>query len=244
MNNLSYQIMDASPVTVTVVMSSMLVTPFYLLATYVFSGDSPRAGARKGAIMASLFVAWGAVMIWFCLAGVPGRLGPLGNLVVPVCWLTPSLVLLVFRDWALAEPLSQRWLVGLQVWRVIGGVFLIEFARGNLPGAFAYPAGIGDILVGLLAIVALVKARGGAPGPTMIRAVLILGMLDFAGAFFFGITSSEGPVRLFEHDARSTVLTFPVGMIPLFLVPYAIFFHTLSWLTLRRSLRGGTAEQS
>ena len=225
-----YEIMDASPTTIIIVMAAMMVTPLHLLATFIFSG----ASARTGVILAALFMLWGATMTWFCLAGVPASLGPAGNLVVPACWVTPAALLLLFRKRVMAHPLSQRWLVGLQLWRVIGGVFLIELARGNLPGAFAYPAGIGDILAGLLALAALLTSRGGRIAAGRVVAVIVFGMADFISALFFGVTSGDGPLQLFESDAASTVLTFPTGMVPLFLVPYAIFFHTLSWLQLRR----------
>ena len=226
-----YTLMDAHPVTLIVVFSAMLVVPFYLFATYVFSG----ASAVKGVILASLFTAWGAVMVWFCLAQVQDDLELFGRFVVAICWLTPTVLLVVFRKWALSVPLSQPWLVGLQVWRVIGGVFLIEFGRGNLPGLFAFPVGIGDIIAGLLALGVLLAFRKAEHIPRWaIVAVLVVGIADFLGAFFFGTTTSSGPLQLFTHDARHTPLVFPVGLIPFFLVPYAIFFHALSWLSLRR----------
>ena len=224
-----YTLMDAHPLTLVVVMSAMLVVPFYLFAPYVFSG----ASARTGAILASIFVAWGALMTWFCLAQVHEGWGPLGQLITPVLWITPSLLLFFFRDWALAKPLSQRWLIGLQIWRVIGFVFLIEYARGNLPGVFAFPAGLGDVAVGLLAALVLWCYRNAKALPHLgIVTVLVVGIVDFMGAIFFGTTSSSGPIQLFTHDALHDPLVFPTGLIPLFLVPYAIFFHTLSWLTL------------
>ncbi|UCH46419.1 MAG: hypothetical protein JSU95_09790 [Betaproteobacteria bacterium] len=132
--------------------------------------------------------------------------------------------------------MSQRWLVGLQVWRVIEGLFLIEMARGNLPGMFAYPAGIGDIVVGVTAAVALIAYRSRAQLPrAALLTVLVLGVADFLGAFFFGFTASKGPQQLFFPEVTNDLLLFPTGMIPLFLVPYAIFFHTLSWLSLRQA---------
>jgi hypothetical protein len=54
-------------------------------------------------------------------------------------------------------------------------------------------------------------------------------MADFMSAFFFGFTSSEGsPLQLFFPAVTNQLILFPTGMIPLFLVPYAIFFHFLS----------------
>jgi hypothetical protein len=226
-----YELFDAHPVTLVVVMAALMVTPLHLLATYVFSG----ASARKGAIVAAVTLCWGAFMVWFCLARVVERSGPLGNLFVPMLWAAPSLLVWLARDWLLAEPLSQRWLIGLQLWRVIGALFLVEMARGQLPAIFALPAGIGDIAVALLAAVVLWRGRGKSELPAgAVIAVLALGIADFVSAFFFGFFSSAGPQQLFFPEVPNRALLFPTGLIPLFLVPYAIAFHTLSWLTLRR----------
>lgn len=235
-----YELMNAHPVTLIVIMAALLVTPFYAISTYVFSG----ASARKGALIGGAFLFWGAVMTWFCLAGAIQDLGPLGRLVVPFCWLAPSLILMIRRDWFLTAPLSQHWLIGLQIWRVIGGVFLIEMAGSNIPGIFAYPAGIGDILVALVAFGVLVRYRGRAeiPRPAVLL-VFGLGVADFLSAFFFGFTSSPGPQQLFFPEIVNNSLLFPTGMIPLFLVPYAIFFHTLSLLTLQREQRLGSSAK-
>ena len=73
-----------------------------------------------------------------------------GNLIVPISWLLPSLTLFWKRDWFLSQRLSQKWLIGHKLFEVIGGVFLIEMTLGNLPGIFAYPAGIGNIFVALV----------------------------------------------------------------------------------------------
>ncbi len=222
-----YNVLDAHPLTVMIVIGAFLVTPFYALATYAFSG----ASLRKGAQIGSVFLLWGALMFWVCLSDTPRALGLPGNLIVPLAWILPSLILIWRKAWFLDRPLSQKWLVGLQLFRVIGGVFLIEMTRGHIPGLFAYPAGIGDILAGLLALVVLVACRRqeSIPGP-LVLAVAGLGLADFASAFFFGITSSEGPLQLFQPPIANQLISFPTGLIPLFLVPYVIFFHTLSLL--------------
>lgn len=43
-----------------------------------------------------------------------------------------------------ATPLS--WLLAMQVYRVLGGIFLVLWTLGLLPGQFALRAGIGDVL--------------------------------------------------------------------------------------------------
>jgi len=225
------QVYDAHPATVIAIVAALMVTPFYVLATYVFSG----ASARKGLAIGAAFLAWGAAMTWACLADVVGLLGMPGNLVVPAAWLAPTLILLLARDWFLDQPLSQHWLVGLQLFRAVGGTFLIEMTRGHVPAVFAWPAGVGDLLVAAVAGAILVACRQRREIPAaLLLGLIALGVADFASAFFFGFTSSESPFQLFFPERPSRLIEFPTGMIPLFLVPYAIFFHGLSWLTLRR----------
>jgi hypothetical protein len=234
-----YEVMDAHPVTVIVVMAAFLVTPIYALATYTFSGASKRKGLRIGAAWLVL----GAFMFWVCVAAVPRRLGLPGNLIVPAMWITPSLILFVFRDWFVDRWLCQKWLIGLQLWRAIGGVFLIEMARGQIPGIFAYPAGIGDLLVALVAALVLIKYWNAKRIPgAAIALVIVLGVADFVSAFVFGFGSSETPVQIFFPEVPNNVIAFPTGMIPLFLVPYAIFFHVLSGLSYLRHERGPDAS--
>ena len=227
-----YELMNAHMLTVIILTGSMLFTPLYLFVTYVYSG----ASRQTGLTLAGLWLVFGAFMTWACLAQLPASLGPLGALIVPFCWIMPSLLLWLNRDTILRHPLSQHWLTGLQIFRVIGGVFLIEMIRQNIPGIFAYPAGIGDILVGVVALaVILIYGRRETLPRWSIMLVLVLGVLDFISAFFFGFFSSENPAQLFFPDVKNNLIMYPTGLIPLFLVPYAIFFHTLSWLSLRQS---------
>jgi hypothetical protein len=222
-----YEILDAHFLTVFIIVGSIMVTPIYIMAVYVFSG----ASSKKGLQIGSAFLIWGSFMVWACLSQISAKLGLLGNLVVPIAWILPSLILFWQRSWFLSQKLSQKWLVGLQLFRVIGGVFLIEMVRGHIPGVFAYPAGVGDILVGMVAfgILLACNKRQRVPGAFIVL-VIVLGIADFISAFFFGFTSTPGPFQLFFPAIPNRLLVFPTGMIPLFLVPYAIFFHTLSLL--------------
>ena len=233
-------LLDAHFLTVIIVVASIMVTPFYVLATYVFSGASHRKGLQCGAV----FLVWGAFMFWVCLSGAPRKLGLPGNLIVPLAWGLPSLILFWKRNWFLDRHLSQRWLIGLQLFRVIGGVFLIEMTRGNIPGIFAYPAGLGDILVGFVALGVLMIYRQSERVPRAgVLLVACIGVADFMSAFFFSVTSSPGPLQIFHPAVTNNMILFPTGMIPLFLVPYAIFFHTLSLLnywTFERQAASGT----
>ncbi|MEO0509096.1 MAG: hypothetical protein AAF065_04505 [Verrucomicrobiota bacterium] len=225
------EFLNAHPITTFIVLAAMLVTPFYIFATFAFSG----ASLKRGGVLASLALVFGAAMFIVCIYAVPDQLGVVGNLIIPVVWILPSLVLFWFREWVLAERLSSHYLISLQLWRAIGAVFLIEMARGNLPGVFAYPAGVGDVLVAVAALIVLIQYRNAKDiSAPAIHVVGVLGVLDFCAAFFFGFTSSDSPIQLFSQDNPNQVSLFPTGLIPLFLVPYAIFFHVLAWLNLAK----------
>jgi len=226
-----YEITDAHPLTLILIIGAFLLTPIYAMATYVFSGASKKKGLRVGAG----FLVFGTLTFWVCIADIPRGLGLPGNLIVPTVWILPSLILFLGRDWFLEKWLCQKWLIGLQLFRVIGGVFLIEMVRGNIPGVFAYPAGLGDLTVAVVAALVLVKYWNAKRIPgAAVALVIILGVADFISAFIFGFGSSETPVQIFFPEVPNQVILFPTGMIPLFLVPYAIFFHTLSWLSYRK----------
>ena len=226
-----YEIMNAHPVTVILVIGIMMATPIYALGTYVFS----EASRTKGMQIGLAFLVFGSLMFWVCLSAVPRRLGPIGNLIVPVAWILPSAILYWRRDWFLSQRLSQKWLVGFQLVRALGGVFLIEMAMGNLPGILAYPAGIGDLLVALVALTVLLRFRRmeGIPGGAVL-VVAVVGILDFVSAFFFSFASLQTPLQLFFPAVANNIVAFPTGMVVSFLVPYAIFFHTLSLLNYAR----------
>ena len=226
-----YELLNANVLTVIIIVGSIMVTPFYVLAVYVFSGASP----VKGAIIGTGFLIFGSFMFWVCLSGTVSKLGLGGELIVPISWIIPSLILFLKRQWFLSEKLSQQWLISLQLFRVIGAVFLIEMLMGNIPGIFAYPAGIGDILVSIIALIVLLLYKNSKDIPKAgVLIVIIVGVIDFLSAFFFGFTSSESPFQIFFPEIKNNVILFPTGMIPLFLVPYAIFFHTLSYLNFKK----------
>ena len=48
----------------------------------------------------------------------------------------------------LSLSLDLRLLTAMQAWRVVGAMFLVLMSFGLLPGTFAWPAGIGDLIVG------------------------------------------------------------------------------------------------
>ena len=205
-----FEPLDGHVLTVIPIVASIMLVPFYTLGVYVFSEASPKKGMQIG----TAFLLWGSLMFWVCLSDIRKELA-LGSLIIPLSWLLPSLILYWKRNWFLSQKLSQNWLIGLQILRVVGGLFLIEMILGHLPGVFAYPAGLGDILVGLVAIGVLLAYRKSEGIPKAgIFLVIGLGAADFLSAFFFGYTSSAVDLQLFYPAVPNDVAHFPTGLIP------------------------------
>ena len=77
------------------------------------------------------------------------------------------------------DAVPQSWIVGVQLYRALGVIFLILYAGDRLPGLFAWPAGLGDILVGLLApFVAMAYARRPEENARTVAAWNIFGLAD------------------------------------------------------------------
>jgi len=134
---------------------------------------------------------------------------------------------------AVMDVAPPSWLVGIQVFRIFGGVFLVRWMLGELPGTFALPAGIGDVLVGVLALPVAYLLHTGAKGSRQTAfAFNILGITDFAIAITTGILTALRILPVEQSNIAST--TFPLVMIPAFSVPFYLIVHSLSLWQLRR----------
>src|SRR5262249_2342376 len=100
------------------------------------------------------------------------------------------------RIGAALDSAPAAWLVGLQVYRFAGGTFVILWSFGAVPGIFALPVGIGDLLVAVLALPAAFYLASGAPGGRGVAiAWNILGLADMVNAVSLGILTSPGPLH-------------------------------------------------
>ena len=206
----------------------------------IHSGDHRRIRNRIGA----------AVVLWFGVALTAAATGnfhvPAGEPPLPlvVAALTPVAVFFAVYAWAPAFRafvlgLDLRTLVIVQSWRVVGSVFLVLYAYDVLPGLFAWPAGLGDVAVGISApfIAAILIARPAFAGE---RAFVIwngLGILDFFVAFFTGALAS-GVVPGLVEVTSAPLGALPLALIPGFLVP---LFAILQGRRIFRATSGAVA---
>src|SRR6266436_1422653 len=186
-------------------------------------------------------VAW-FVFIWNVAAAGALEARPGALPFLPAAIVLPIIIALPLltrsrRIAAAIDAAPASWLIGLQVYRVIGGNFLILWAYGGaIPGAFALPAGLGDVLTGLLALPAALYLASGAPhGRTVAIAWNFLGIADLISAVSLGAMTTPGPLQLMAFD-RPNLLTsaYPTVMTPGFVVPLSLILHSVSLWQLRR----------
>jgi hypothetical protein len=191
---------------------------------------------------------------WFVLAVVTSIAGfyrpPYGKaptiqygLLIPI-----AVGVLLFRSWPLFRRtvgiLPNSWLVGVQLYRALGVIFLVLYAGGHLPGPFALPAGAGDVLVGIVApFVAARFARSPEKSAGLVRSWNVLGLADLAIALTMGFITSPSPFQLASFDRPSGLIAmFPLALIPVFAVPLSILLHLASLQKLRKSEVTGYQE--
>lgn len=139
-----------------------------------------------------------------------------------------------------ATPLS--WLVGAQVYRAVGAIFLVLWSIGQLPWQFALPAGGGDVLVGLVAI--LVAIAAGTWSEAIRKAAYtwnVLGILDLVVALGTGFLTSPSPFQLLAFNHPNLLVSrYPLVMIPAFMVPLSLILHGVCLWKLQRMVQPST----
>ncbi|HEV8651630.1 MAG TPA: hypothetical protein VG276_20110 [Actinomycetes bacterium] len=128
----------------------------------------------------------------------------------------------------LAAPGTPARLALPHTLRVVGVTFLIVMALGHLPAAFALPASLGDIAVGVAApLVARRLARGS--GHSRAMWFNLFGILDLVVALSIGFLAGLGPWRPLEVTPSTEPLSLlPLALVPTVAVPLAIALHIVS----------------
>jgi hypothetical protein len=193
------------------------------------AGLGRRAATAITATAAAVLGGWVVLSGLLARAGVysqdPGEVVPwilVAFAVFLVALLLATRIPLVPR--ILADPGTPARLALPHTLRVVGVLFLITMAQGHLPAAFALPAGLGDIAIGLAApFVALQLARG--TGRTAAVRFNVLGILDLIVAGSIGFLL----FRVVEvTPSTAPLFVLPLALIPTVAVPLAIALHIVS----------------
>jgi hypothetical protein len=176
--------------------------------------------------------------------GAQGLFEPAGD-APPVAMLIavlgpPALFLLAYR----ASAGVRAWVEGLDVadvlaiqgWRAAGALFVPLWYFGHLPAAFALPAGLGDLAVGMAApFVAVLLARQAPGARRAAYALTFAGLADFVVAVGTGLSTRGASWLLLPGEVGSGLMTqLPLSLIPTFLVPLFLIAHMIALIKLRR----------
>jgi hypothetical protein len=189
----------------------------------------------------------GVLALWFVVVFVLGGAGaiaqPPGTPPLPILIGAAGpvvLFLVAYRVWpafrAFVLRLDLALATAIQAWRAGGLGFLALYAHGVLPGAFAWPAGLGDIAIGVTAPwVALALVR--RPDFAISRGFVVwnlLGILDLVVAVSVG-----GLISVLASGSAGEVTTQPMARLPLvlipaYLVPLFVMLHLAALFQSRR----------
>jgi len=187
------------------------------------------------------------LLLWLVLVLILGAddafsRGPV-ELPLPILagFLTPILVFLAafwtvgpFREFLMSIDLPV--MAGIQAWRFAGLGFIALNAYGVLPGLFAWPAGLGDMAIGITAPLVIYALRR---RPAFATSVLfwvwnLFGILDLVDAVTLGAISAVLGIGISAEITAFPMGKMPLVLIPAFLVPLFLMLHFASLLQARR----------
>jgi hypothetical protein len=197
-----------------------------------------------GTFVAGFFFAWLALILFLGARGAfvaaPGAppLALLIGLLVPL-----SLFLLGYRTIpALRQFIlsaDPRLIVGIQAWRWAGFGFLTLYTYRVLPAIFAWPAGLGDMAIGLtspLILFALLRQPGFAASKRFLVWNLS-GILDLTVAVTIGALVPLLAPNLYGTVSSAPMAQLPLVLIPTYFVPMFLMLHLTALFQARRLRR-------
>lgn len=140
-----------------------------------------------------------------------------------------------FRAFVLAQDLGLITL--LHSWRVVGFSFLVLYAYDILPGLFAFPAGLGDLVLAVTAPFLAYALISGAPlSRRHFVAWNLFGLVDFVVAVTMGALTMASPLGLLAGTVPADPMAaFPLSLIPGFFVPFFTLLHLVALIQARQA---------
>lgn len=194
-----------------------------------------------GTSVAVLFLAWLALVFVLGARGVfvgtPGA-PPLALLIALV---GPLILFLIgyrtipsLREIVLSADL--RLIVGIQAWRFGGFGFLALSTYRILPGIFAWPAGLGDMAIGVTAplVLAGLLRRPGYAASKRFVAWNLAGILDLTVAVSIGALVPLFAPNLLGAVSTAPMAQLPLVLIPAYMVPAGLILHLTALFQARR----------
>jgi hypothetical protein len=218
------------------------------LRSSVYQPKAP-AVSGIGVVVAAFFLAWlalifvlGARGAFIAPRGAPplalliGLLAPLGLFLLGYRIIRP------LREFVLSADL--RIIVGMQAWRWAGFGFLTLYFYGVLPGIFAWPAGLGDMAIGVtspLVLAALLREADFAASKRFV-AWNLSGILDLIVAVSIGALVPLLAPNFYGAVSTAPMAQLPLVLVPTYLVPTFLMLHLTALFQARRLAANSTAN--
>jgi hypothetical protein len=205
--------------------------------------DLPKVPAvsRTGAFVAVFFLVWFLLIFFLGARGVfvaPHGAPPLALLIGLLAPLSLFLVgyrtIRPVREFILSADL--RLIVGMQAWRWAGLGFLTLYTYGVLPGIFAWPAGLGDMAIGVTAplVLARLLRRPNFAASKSFVAWNLSGILDLTVAVSIGALVPLLAPNLYGAVSTAPMEQLPLVLIPTYFVPTFLMLHLTALFQARR----------
>lgn len=174
---------------------------------------------------------------WLIAALLVGKYALLTRLPAPALpALIVALTALVFLAYrrlpavrATIDALPLSTFLALHLTRFVGLYFLLLYRQGDLPYAFAVPAGIGDLVVAVTALALLLIPLTDA---TRARAVAIWNTVGFIDLVLVVLTAAR--LNAAQPGSMSALTVLPLSLLPTFLVPLLLATHLLLYSRLKQ----------
>jgi len=215
---------------------------FLASVTFVFSVWLVIHLANKNWLISSKIAIW--LFGWYGIVFILGKKGFFGETTLWIPHIAFAFVVLYFfikylyyspALQKIFDVVPQHWIIALQFSRIMGYGFLSFYFLGLLPGEFAIPTAVGDILVGFAApIIAFLYYKKKTYARKIAMIWNYFGLADLAMALTLGPITYPKPFQILPTEIPSTLIALnPLVMIPLFAVPLSILLHLFSLRKLK-----------
>ena len=174
-----------------------------------------------------------ALLIWLGLAVTVSLQGFARASAPAVAMTVWGLTAAVLSAWRFLPAVRMRIdrlpltvLIAVHLCRFVGIYFLVLARFGQLPVDFAGPAGAGDIIVALGAVL-LLSVGNWRQRPGLVLAWNIVGSIDIVGVVFSALRCG-----LRDWSSMAPLRELPLSLLPTFVVPLILASHVLIFARL------------
>lgn len=137
------------------------------------------------------------------------------------------------------QKVPLHWVFMVQTFRVMGVGFLTLYFMKVLPGEFAIPTGVGDVLIGISApLVAYFYTLHTSYTRKLAIFWNYLGIADLLMAISLGILTYSKPFQVIPTEIpNDPIALYPLIIIPVFAVPLSLLLHLFSLRILQKEVK-------